>query len=330
MPAECLIVGQGIAGSLLALELSRNKVSFEVADPGFEGSASALAAGMINPVTGMRFVKSWEFDRLMPIAQAAYEQAEVELGVRLWSPMRIRRLFRTAAERVQFERKRETPEIAAYVGPADGDGFWIEGGARVDMRALLSAVRGMLQGSGRLRAERVDLALERRRYPVVIDCRGKDLARPGGLPGLRWEVSRGQALTLAVRGLDPYVILNRGHWVLPCGEGLATCGATHEPDISDPIPTQAGRDLLEAAARVILGRDFSVTGQAAAIRAGLPDRRPVAGRHVSDPSWGVLGALGNKGVLWAPSLAREWFNHLTEGIGFSREVRIERASVRAA
>ena len=54
MSPEILIVGQGLAGTLLAFELERAGVSFAIADAGHEGAASSVAAGVINPITGRR------------------------------------------------------------------------------------------------------------------------------------------------------------------------------------------------------------------------------------------------------------------------------------
>ena len=56
MKVDYLIIGQGLAGSLLAWELIQRRCSVVVVDNGNE-NASQIAAGLINPITGMRFVK---------------------------------------------------------------------------------------------------------------------------------------------------------------------------------------------------------------------------------------------------------------------------------
>ncbi|HBA65740.1 MAG TPA: FAD-dependent oxidoreductase, partial [Methylococcaceae bacterium] len=57
MDIDFLIVGQGLAGSLLAFELIQRNAQVMVVDDGRE-NASEVAAGLINPVTGIRLVKS--------------------------------------------------------------------------------------------------------------------------------------------------------------------------------------------------------------------------------------------------------------------------------
>ena len=327
MPAEILIVGQGIAGTLLAWEFERAGFSFEVADSDTGHSASLLAAGMINPITGMRFVKSWKFESFMASARSAYRELEEALGISVWKNMRIRRLFRGDDERGAFEAKWAKGEFGAFVRDADSVGFWIEGAARVDTALLLGAMRAHLRKRGRFRAERVDVASEARRHSLVVDCSGKSVGEGSLFARLPWRPSKGELLRIAVEGLDPGTIMNRGHWVLPTVPGQAIVGATHEADFVEAGPTPAGRALLEKAASDILIRPFTVVGHEAAVRIGLSDRLPVVGRHWDDPGVGILSGLGNKGILTAPGLARQWMNHVSEGVPFDPGVHLARFSV---
>jgi hypothetical protein len=45
---------------------------------------------------------------------------------------------------------------------------------------------------------------------------------------------------------------------------------------------------------------------------------------------GVINGLGAKGALHAPALARQWVNHLTEGVPFDAEVEVGRFFGRSA
>lgn len=58
---DYIIVGQGLAGSLIALNLLRRGKSVRVIDDGHKHAASKVAAGLINPITGRRHVLTWRF-----------------------------------------------------------------------------------------------------------------------------------------------------------------------------------------------------------------------------------------------------------------------------
>ena len=54
-----LIVGQGLAGTVLSYQLLKNGIPHKVLDDGHLSAATLAAAGLINPITGRRYVKSW-------------------------------------------------------------------------------------------------------------------------------------------------------------------------------------------------------------------------------------------------------------------------------
>jgi glycine/D-amino acid oxidase-like deaminating enzyme len=323
--ADILIAGQGLAGTLLGWELERAGIPFAIADAGHAAAASRVAAGMINPITGRRLVKSWRVDALLPLARESYRTLALALGVPLWREMRVRRRFADDRERRVFADKQAREELAPFAGAADGEGFWIEGAARVDTGTLLAAARARWRAAGVLREERVEWGTVAGRHELVVDCTGAGGAQFDFVP---WEFSKGEILTVAVEGLDPGVILNDGHWVLPIAPGVAKVGATHEPGRRDAVPTAAARAVLEARAGTMLRRPLTVSAHVAGVRVALPDRRPVAGRHPADPRLGVLNGLGAKGALVAPWLARQWVHHLTEGVPFEAEVDVARFSHR--
>ncbi len=60
-----IIVGQGLAGSLLAHSLRKAGKSVLIVDSFKPNSSSRVAAGLINPVTGRRMVKTWQADTLL-------------------------------------------------------------------------------------------------------------------------------------------------------------------------------------------------------------------------------------------------------------------------
>jgi len=59
MEIDYLIIGQGICGTFLSWYLRKAGISFIVIDEPRPDTASRVAAGIINPVTGRRIVKTW-------------------------------------------------------------------------------------------------------------------------------------------------------------------------------------------------------------------------------------------------------------------------------
>lgn len=317
MRAPLLIVGQGLAGTLLGHACERAGLEFEIADAGHDRAASRVGAGIINPITGQRIVKSRGIDELRGPALETYRELEAVLGIPLVREMRVRRLFRDDEERRIFEKKSASGELAPYAGAADADGFWIEGALRVDTAALIAAARTRWLAAGKLREGRIRISDALADYGRVIACTGAD-----GAVGL--ARATGEILRVATAGLDPDVILNRGHWLLPTGAGEARVGATYARGESDTAAARA--ELERSAAELLGGRVFAVTAQESGVRVSAPDRYPVAGWMRDPPRLGVFNALGSKGALLAPWVARQWVAQLRDGAVFAPEVDAGRFS----
>ena len=326
MRADVLILGQGLAGTLLAWELERAGISFEIIDHGHARAATPAAAGIINPITGQRLVKNWCFEKFFPIAQATYQGLECELGKSLWHAMRVRRIFADERERVAGADSRRRVQSSAFIETADDDGWCIRGAARVDLGTLLAASRERWVLAGKLRIETMDVERAASNHELVIDCRGVTGARSPLFGFVPWEGVKGEVLELKIDGLEPGVILNRRIWITPVSNGTALAGATHVPGVWNSIATSEGRTSIETAVREILGpsHPFSVTGQRVGIRINLPDKRPASGRRPEQSNFGIVNGLGGKGALWAPVLARQWVNHLMSGDAFDPEVDVSR------
>lgn len=324
-PAPVAIVGQGLAGTLLAWELERAGRDFLIFDAGLERATSRMAAGMVNPVTGRRMVKTWRVDELRPLAAAAYRSLGEALGVGAWREMRIRRWFRDETERRFFAERQARGELEPFIEASDAEGCWITGAAQVDLAPLLAAARKRWRAAGRLKEERVDDPDDlSRRHECVVLCTGAAARRHPQLTHVPWAVAKGESLTLEISGLVPDVMVSRGHWLLPLAGGRAKVGATYEVGADDLTPTPAAREELERAAAQLTDRAYMVRDQEAGLRLTLPDKRPVAGRCPRSAGVGVATGLGSKGVLFAPWLARQWADHLATGAPFDPAVDVAR------
>ena len=325
MRSDILIVGQGLAGTMLGWELEQAGVSFAIVDDGHANAATSVAAGIINPVTGRRLVKSWRYETQFPVACASYQAIGAALNEAVWHDMRIRREFVDDRERATGNDPKRRAELAAYLESADERGWWLRTAGRVDLPRLLSGMKERWRRGGQLRTASVELERQIERHARVIDCRGVAGTDEAAFRFVPWEYLKGEVVELSVDGLEPGVILNRRIWVLPVGDGKAIAGATHEPGLRDATPTGRGRDFISQGLRLILrGANYEITGHRAGVRVNLPDKRPVAGRHPSVPSLGLVNGLGAKGALWAPMLAKAWVEHLVHGRSFDSEFDVTR------
>ena len=105
MQTEFIIVGQGISGTWLSYYLQKASKSFIVIDNTKPQASSRVAAGIINPVTGRRIVKTWMIDELLKHLLPAYKRMGTELGINAIFQKNVIDFHPTPQMKISFEER---------------------------------------------------------------------------------------------------------------------------------------------------------------------------------------------------------------------------------
>lgn len=301
------ILGAGLSGTFLARSLARLGATAVVWDDPSFPSASRAAIGLVNPITGIRLAKSWNWDVFFPAAKAAFAEITAATGRPCWHPLPIDRVFRTPEEAERAAAALADPTRSAFLSPlppspvpAPHGGFRIVGGGWLDTAVLPYALP-----PGWLRPQTPDPdELE----GTVIDCRGYPGAAALPLP---WNPAKGETLILRIPDWPEDRILLRGIFTVPLGGGIFRAGATYEWNDLQPIPTETGRCHILESLSAMGARPREILAQHAGIRPILRGSRPVCGPHPTRPGHFIFNGLGSKGALMAPLLAHRLALHIT-------------------
>lgn len=339
---KVLIVGQGIAGTVLAHVLQRKGAQVSIADTNLPGKSSAAAAGIINPVTGKRFVKSWRLDDFFPVAQQMYQALERELGVKIWEKRPILRLLENAEESNNWSARCALPEYEGYLSAAKDAGSWsgllkpgfhfgsIEKAARVNFTNLLPAFRAKVQAAGQLLNQEVKYADTERlleAYDKVVYCEGFQAQNNPFFPALPWQLAKGESLV--IRFQDPSAVnvtttLKRTTLITPLGDGLFWAGGSFQWHYLDLEPSKSEKDYIIMRLNEVFSAPFEVLRHSAGVRPAVKDRRPFLGESVVLPNVYMFNGLGSKGALLAPYWAEHLAEHLLEDAPIDKEVWVGR------
>ncbi|MFI5142224.1 MAG: FAD-dependent oxidoreductase, partial [Bacteroidia bacterium] len=102
---DFIIVGQGLAGSILALELLKQNKSVLVIDNADMSQSSRVAAGIYNPIVFKRLTQSWMADKTLPAMFDYFEDAEKLFGTKLIHQTKIARVFASEQEKILWKKK---------------------------------------------------------------------------------------------------------------------------------------------------------------------------------------------------------------------------------
>ena len=344
--ADFLIVGQGIAGSLLAWTLDQRGCKVIIADAPQLPSATNVAAGIVNPLTGRKLVRTWSADELFPFLHQFYADIEKKLGVQFFHPRSIYRPFRSIDEQNTYLALANDPAISKYVNKVvDNEqyapfinnpygGLEVTQAGWVDLPELLKIIKGYFLKKNQYAEYQVEanaltigsdsVTIDDLSVNKVIFCDGTQSRENPLFSWLPHNPVKGQVLTALVEHYPIKNIVNQGVFILPVRDGLIKIGATYSWHDLDWQTTEDGREFLEKKVRDLLKVPYQIVEQRAGIRPSTKDRRPFLGLHPEYPAVGIFSGLGTKGVSLAPYLAGQYARFLLNNEELDPEANINR------
>lgn len=343
---DLLIIGQGLAGSAVAIRALVRNYRVLVIDEPSQNISSAVAAGLFNPITGRKMVKSWLADELFSALHDFYPEAERLTGKKFFHPMPIYRPFFSIEEQNEWMGRSVEAAYRDFVGevsvrPGFGDmagdpfgGLLLKQSGYLDTRQYLIAVRDYLAGRdsiirGRFDAGKLEIAGNSLRYDgltpkKIVFCQGVDNDSNPWFRRLPINSLKGESLTIQC-GWEKRVILNRGVFMVPGADpDKWRVGATyHWSDQSREITHGAKMELSEKL-ESILRIPYTILDQQWGFRPTTPDRKPVIGAHPDHPSLIIFNGLGTKGVSLAPYFSEVLFRWMENEGTLMKEADVTR------
>lgn len=358
MTHDFLIIGQGLAGTLIGYRLAKAGKSICFVDAPEQTAASSVAAGIINPITGRRFVKSWRIDELIPEAQALYAELEDLLGIKLHYHLPLVRTIHNRGDQNSWDVRSgevayvkyldDEPELGAldeltepafnYVG--------VRHSSRVDIGLLTQWYRALLTGelaaSGPLANSLVQkiildnfdyAALEVNDQGVsyrgvsakkIIFCEGWRVRHNPWFNYLPHRGAKGQVLIGKLAERMPDLMFKHHVFLVPQGDKQHWIGATTEHQFEDDSPTPVGKIQLLRKLDAVMAASYEIVDHRAAVRPTVKDRRPLVGVHPAHDNLFIFNGLGTKGTSLAPLCSRWLAEYILAGKSIPQEVDIRR------
>lgn len=343
---DVLIVGHGIAGALLGYQLEQAKQNVHFIDAPEQIAATNIAAGIINPITGRRFVKSWLIDTLAPLAQQTYEALEKELGIPLYHPLPlIRALFNRGDENSWQARLLDddyqafmssTPElgnISALTKPAFAYAQVLQT-ARVAIGQLQRHLRQQRRDRQQLHEETFDyqqlniteqgISYKDIKARRIVFCEGWRGQYNPFFHYLPFGGNKGDTLRIRIRGPILKRMFKHRVFLVPISENEYWVGSTSQNTFDKEEPQTTDREFLESRLKEILNVPFEVISHKAAVRPTVKDRRPFVGQHPRYSAMYILNGLGTKGASLAPYASQQLIGRMLHGQALDPIIDIKR------
>lgn len=345
MQTDVLIIGQGLCGTMLSYFLQKQSVPFLVLDDERPNTATSVAAGIINPVTGRRYVYSWMIDTVMPFAVAVYEEMGERLHVAALQQKSIIDFFPSAQMRDAFATR--LTEDDTYLHAYPDQNFFneyfnqdfgcaeIRPAYSIHLGLLIAAWRQELLQNNLLLIESFEeVALQEHadgvsykniRAKKIIFCDGIESASRRWFNRLPFSPNKGEALLIRSDELTNRHIFKKGFFLAPGSvQNVFWVGSNYQWEFSTVDPSETFYTQTKTHLQNWLKVPFEIIAHKAAVRPATLERRPFVGLHPHHPAIGILNGMGTKGSSLAPFFAQQLAQHLAHQTPILEEADVAR------
>jgi glycine/D-amino acid oxidase-like deaminating enzyme len=321
---DCLIVGQGIAGSFLSQQFLNEGYRIKVIDCGIKNSSSWVAAGVINPLVLKRYTLSWRAAEFLLVLPSFYQGVYARLSKNYYHSEPLYKLISSKDESNFWQHRYEKAQLESYLEknllPDDKHlGFsglkvfkkgLVKNCAWFDLKGFLSHFRLFLKQNEILLEEEFDFnALKKNNYKdlefdQLVFCEGHGVKNNPFFSDLPFQWNKGELITIKATELKLKRMVKKKVFILPIGNDEYKVGATYSRDWNNKETSKEKLELLKAFLEEIIDVPYSIIKQEAGIRPAVKDRRPLMGKDEKS-GYFLFNGLGSRGCFMAPLLSKE-------------------------
>lgn len=344
MKVDYIVVGLGLAGIAFVEQLIANKKTFVVFNDDSQRS-SLVAGGVYNPVILKRFTPVWNATQQLKIALPFYQNLEEKLGVTLDEKFTTKKVFKSIEDQNNWFAVIDKYQISRYLDDTlDHQNYKglisdfalgnVKETGRVDTKKLVDCYSDYLLKTNQLKKESFtynDLQIHSNKLAYhtieatkIVFAEGFGLKKNPFFKHLPLTGVKGETITIHAPELTIDFLAKSTVFVLPLGDHYFKVGATFTWTDKTSTPTEEGKQELTEKLQKVITVPYTIKEHTAGVRPTTKDRRPLVGIHENHKNLFILNGLGTRGVMIAPTVAKELFNFIEHKTELDPEINIKR------
>jgi len=347
---DAIIIGQGLAGSLLAWEMIQHGIRVHVIDNHHHASASKVAAGIINPITGHRFNLTEQYSEFLDVARKTYVDIRHNLpnSDDFFFDIQQQRLIKNPGQRKYFEQRLMQESYAGFLTSPEldhansADSFFsnpthgiaeIKQSYHVDTSVLLCTLKTWLLQQQALTNtvlsyEHLFFNNNHVQYHQdnihiqadnIIFCEGFQAINNPWLTNLPFKLAKGDILTIETQK-QCEKLLNWGQWLLPSQQQpfQARLGSSYIWNDLSLVAEPNSAEKLLFSLKKNSNIQAKVIEHHTGIRPTTINRKPLIGFHPDINNLYCFNGFGSKGCLSIPYYAKLFSRHFSQNMPLDR------------
>ncbi len=322
-----LVVGQGLAGSVLLYQLEKQQIEFEVLDNNHKFSASMAAGGIMHPMSFRRLNFAWRALEFIDFATPFYQNIQNSLGEDFFTTSTFYRPFISIEEQNNWMARMQEPPFDEVLGIEDSEIKGISspygigtvnhsGRMKVpDFLQLTKSKYSQRMTIGKfdfdqLKKEDESWSYQGKKYKGIIFCEGYQFIYNPYFNYLPRNLTKGEIVEIKTEALQGKTI-SRGCFIVPQNEEDSyLVGSTYRWNTVTDDTTEDAKKELEEKIEKVIQLPYQIYHQAAGVRPTITDRKPLIGEHPKHKGLFIFNGMGSKTVMMAPKLADQFAQFL--------------------
>lgn len=343
---DYIIIGAGIAGTSLALELHKKKQRLLLIDQFKENSSSRVAAGMLSPIVPRNVQKTWKCFEIFPNVYDYYRQWEEILNEKFIYQIPGLQIHKNASHTKNWRKRSKERgfDILLEDIPPEKNNYPFElpfGGSinllsgRLDVQKFMDSAQDFLRIHGHTiinascnYAEIVEqsdfVEYKNHKAKGIIFCEGYGVRHNPWYSIIPLNPSSGDLFTYEIKDLDPSYIYKMKEWIIPIGEDKWLAGSTYHFENDDETIYSKDADEMLAQFKEWIKLPIKILEHKKGVRPTVHGRRPYLGSRNDHPRLFVYNGLGSKGSSLVSYFSPKYAEHLVDKSDLIPEIDVNR------
>ena len=336
--ADILIVGGGISGRLLQIELQQAGASTLVFDQPENNHSTRVAAGLANPLVGKFFTIGWRAKEIFNDLASYYTQIESRLGAPFFRPCKMKRVISSAGEQNIWLSKAHKEKYVGFCSFSNEGKIGLNTqfgilevmqGGEMDTDVFLDACAEKMPTLNQ-KFDHTELNLADNLYKdisfdKIVFCEGYQVMNNPLFAEERFIIpTKGELLEIETDLQPDGDIYLGGVFLQHIADRRWRVGSTYQVNETNLQPTDMMREDLKAKLDKVLAMPYTIVDHRVGVRPASVDRKPILGRHKQHQNVYIMNGMGSKAVSLAPLLARDMCAFLLQNTPLDTEISINR------
>ena len=339
---DLIIVGQGIAGTVLYDYLQdKFKNILIISNTKFIDSTE-VASGVYNPISLRRCVLSWKINQIMPISLGYYQKLQKRINKKIIFPLDIIKLFFNNSDLDMWRIKKNNTEVGRYIKEIYNrieyknlnknlGGALISPAGYVDINLIRHFFLNKMKkkniflnekfNHSKLKVSKNQIHYKHIQAKKIVFCEGDRGMLNPFFNEKMFNPCKGEVITIKTsKCFSLKHILSKEVFVLPKKTNIFQIGSTYDRDYNSRNKTDQAKDFLTKKLDKIINLDYEIISHKSSIRPTVIDRRPIIGSHKKHQNMYIFNGFGSKSVTLVPYFAKLFSYNLSINTPMTTEV----------